>query len=83
MRNLNIKEWMQNRDRFKRGSSTKGTNQGRAATIRVGCPTCNLGLTNPDQLVYVIVGQSSRKATCKNGHTFLVGGKCYPTEEKA
>lgn len=80
MRNLNIKEWMQNRDKNRRGSSTKGNNQGKAPTLRVGCPTCNLGLTNPDQVVYVIVGPASRKATCKNGHTFPVGGKCHPTD---
>jgi hypothetical protein len=83
MRNANIKEFMFNREHRRKVGlcSEKGSNAGKAPTLRVSCPICYLALTNILQMQYIVVGRTTRKATCKQGHTFPIGGHSYHTEK--
>lgn len=62
-------------DRGKRSSSTAGNNNGRPPKIRVGCPMCSP--PPGDTSLYTGCGADARTITCKNGHTFPVGGHSY------
>lgn len=59
----------------KKASSTKGDNRGKAHTYRVACPVCLpvSSVSSPDGCTYVSVGATTKRATCKNGHTFEIG----------
>lgn len=83
MKNEGIKGMLEWRDKHLHSngtmkvSSTKGDNRGRAAKIRVACPTCNEGISTPDKIVYTNVDGNARVAQCRAGHRFPIGGHSY------
>jgi hypothetical protein len=57
-------------------SGSKGDNKGRPPKLRSVCPGCPIKDGEP---TYVAVMNTSKLATCKNGHTFIVGSGPIPT----
>lgn len=79
--NLGQRESIINRARRKKkpSSSTKGTNNGKAATYRSYCPFCPPNHTDPERSSSVSAVKGSYMVTGPCKHSWMVGGASRAT----
>ena len=58
-------------------SSTPGDNRGRPAKLVSYCPICPTELQDPELSPKMTVQSRTKRASCKNGHTWPVGGESH------